>query len=701
MTTDFTDKRDEMAKVDSTGPDITALRDELSRSATHSGITSRVDGIENTRFCRWPGQTADGKKHQKNQGDAGAFPWEGASDTRIYLADEVINGLVDLTVTAFWRSNLKVSPNKLNQSSDGVASHALMDWMIRSKMSNELVRDAELYSQYIYNYGWAGLHITWQQESGMKEEEIKLETLIQTAQQAQPGSIWAELPALIQNPDAEDQVAEIFMGAFPELKKKKAKKAVRELREEGECDFPVSRLVKNQACIAALAPYDEIAFPPETTDIQSARVVFRRCFMSEVEVMQHVENDEWDEEWAKEAINCMGKFSGISDFTHSRGLSTNATEDRSKLVEVVYAYQKAMDEDDNLGVWCTVFCPHVGDKWGKYELLDYDHGQYPFVIGRSEMIHRKIIESRGVPEIVFTWQNELKAQRDSIFDYTSITTIPPIQVPKTRAGTLKIGPAVQVPVMRPGEISWMNLPDREPNVAFQLIESIKAQVDSYFGRPTEKVPPAITQMRQQRIVNTFLHGWTEAFKQVLSLSVQYLGPETVARITGINTEITQEEQELDISCRFDVRELQSDLVTEKLTAISQFIVPADRAGMIDWSKLLPAMLRLVDPTIAQEVITDKASATQKMFEETNADVLSMSAGNPPKLRENDPAAQTRLMFTEQIMKSNPKYMEAITKGDEVFKNNLESYVQNLQFSVQQQQNAMTGRLGVDPNAVQS
>ena len=31
-----------------------------------------------TRFCRWPGKTYDGKKHSRALGGVDVFPWEGA-----------------------------------------------------------------------------------------------------------------------------------------------------------------------------------------------------------------------------------------------------------------------------------------------------------------------------------------------------------------------------------------------------------------------------------------------------------------------------------------------------------------------------------------------------------------------------------------------------------------------------------------------
>lgn len=686
---------DQMAKV-GTEPNVTALVEELRRSATNYGIGSRLTTIENTRYCRWVGQSEDGKKWNQNNPNKPAFPWDGASDTRIPLADDVCNSMVDLYSTAFWRSMVRVSPVNVRNVDTAVAAHSLMDWTMNQKLYTSLTREVELLAQYEWTYGWAGVHISWQQEIGQKEQELKVEQIMELAANSPQGSILAELPNLLANEEATDQVAELLMAAFPNLKKQKALKCVRELREEGECEFPVPTLVKDGPSIAALCPWDELAFPPETTDIQSARVIFRRAYMTEIEVRQKVETDEWDAEWAEQAISAMGKFSNYSDYTYSMGLTNNALLDRSNLIEVVYCYQKSVNEENVPGVYCTVICPQVGGKWGKFELIDYEHGLYPFVVWRTEMIHRKIAESRGAPEICHTWQNEVKAQRDSIFDYTALCTLPPIQVPKTRGGNLKLGPAVQIPVLRPGEISFMTPPAREPSVAFNLIAEIEAQVDKYFGRPTEKVAPAITQMRQQRLVNNWLHGWTEVFRQVLSLTIQYIGAEEVMRITGLNVPLSTNTLEMDVSLKFDVRELSSDLVTEKLKAVSTLVLPLDSAGVIDRAKLVGLALRAVDPTLANELIMQTGPASQKMFDETNDELALISLGNPPKLRENDPTAAIRLQFAQQIIQSNPKYIEQ-AQADQLFQANLQKYVQNLQFSVQQQQNAVTGRLGVQAN----
>jgi hypothetical protein len=73
----------------------------------------------------------------------------------------------------------------------------------------------------------------------------------------------------------------------------------------------------------------------------------------------------------------------------------------------------------------------------------------------------------------------------------------------------------------------------------------------------------------------------------------------------------------------------------------------------------------------------------------------MMLGNEPLYRENDPTAQARLQYAQDVLSKNPKAQQA-AQGDPVFQTLLQNYVQNLQMSIQQQQNATIGRLGVTP-----
>jgi hypothetical protein len=78
----------------------------------------------------------------------------------------------------------------------------------------------------------------------------------------------------------------------------------------------------------------------------------------------------------------------------------------------------------------------------------------------------------------------------------------------------------------------------------------------------------------------------------------------------------------------------------------------------------------------------------------------MLLGNEALYQENDPAAQTKLQYAQQVMQSNPKAQAALQQ-DETFKALFENYVKSLQMSVMQQQNAQVGRIGVTPVSQQA
>jgi hypothetical protein len=84
-----------------------------------------------------------------------------------------------------------------------------------------------------------------------------------------------------------------------------------------------------------------------------------------------------------------------------------------------------------------------------------------------------------------------------------------------------------------------------------------------------------------------------------------------------------------------------------------------------------------------------------MFKDVQSDIGMMLLGNEALYQANDPAAQTKLQYTQQVMQANPKAQAALQQ-DENFRALFENYVKSLQMSIMQQQNAQIGRIGVTP-----
>ena len=689
-------------------PSLEVLMDEWKRASWQGLDGARINGLDDIRYARWSGQTDDGKKHSeyRSNGDP-AFPFEGASDVRCRLADSVCNEITALLLSAFNRADIRGNATEFNDLPMAQATTTLLKWVKENKLASDLAREAELGAQYSSQYGWTVFFTGWDQRVSTRKQVIKFDEILANSQQLDPASPLVALPELIANPEAEDQAAELFTGLLP-IDKVEAKELVRDLRKEGEGDWEQQYVSKNLPMVLALKPYDEIALPPETVDLQSARVIFRRCWHTEVELREKVITADWDEDWVENVVKAGGwqMSANMSDYETASTLVAYKSIDRKNLIEVVYAYYRTIDEGKP-AIYYSVFCPSTAGtapdapKFAKHELLDYAHGDYPFVEFRFERTKRAVTDSRGVPELVTTDQDEMKAQHDSLRDRTAFETLPPIRVVKRIGQPTKIGPGVPLPVTRPDDYTFMEPPARAPQTAFSLLERVEANVASYFGLNHTAVPPVKSQMLQQVRVNAWLGAWQQVFKQMLALCLQYMAPEEIERITGVPLaqNLTDVAGSFDVSVKFDVRELDTNYVAEKLASIQKFVVPLDAGGVIDRNKLVQMFLNAIVPESASELILDQGQASEQMYRQIQSDIGLMMLGSEALYTENDPAAKAKMQMVQDVMSKNPKAQAALQQ-DQLFQALFQNYVKNLQMSIMQDQNASIGRMGVAPIAPQ-
>tara|TARA_Y100000593_G_C4306562_1_gene336068 strand:- start:973 stop:2832 length:1860 start_codon:yes stop_codon:yes gene_type:complete len=612
-----------------------------------------------------------------------------------------------MLATAHSRSNLRVSGVEVNDSEPAAAATTLVNW-VRSRMHNNLMREVELVANYRETYGWSCVFVGWDQQATLRSQKLSMEDIMAIASQSAPESILSELPGIISDKTQADKAAELFMAHIPGLKKRRANKLVKELRETGEAEFPQPYICKNEPFLVALKPYEEVSLPPETIDLQSARVVFRRQYMTEVDLRSKVTNEGWDGKFVEAALNTSGKQMNYldADIFGTSG-TASSIERHDHLVEIVWAYTRQLNEDGIPSIYCTVFCPLLGNlanhgentPHAKHFMLPYAHNLYPFICFKRENVARRIVDSRGVPEIAATWQQEVKRQRDSIADSTSMETLPSLMVNKRLGLANKVGPAVQLPVTSPSDYQFLNPPPRPPQTAFNLIESINLQVDQYFGRANPKIPPTQTQLKQQRLVNDWLRCWTEVYRQMFVLCLQYYPLDELARITNTQAAeaLTNDSERFDFVLQFSVAELDNDLVKERLGTIANSIVPLDVAGRIDRVKLVDKVLRAVAPESADELMVDQASASREMYDKVKNDIGLMMQGIEATYQDatNDPTSSTKMQFAQEIASTNPGVQQAL-QGNELFTQLFQKYVQNLEMGVMQQQNKQIGRIGVQP-----
>lgn len=690
-------RKDKLAFYKET-PDVIYLRKELERSLYNGGNVARLNSNDDIRLARWEGQSDDGKKYssQSREGES-VFPFEGASDVRCRLVDQTINELVVLLCSSWQLAKLRVSGTEYNDAGLAASIQNLSNWVITNKLKADLEREAELWAQYTLQFGWSAVHIGWERKLGTRDVTITLPEL--ESRNANGDTIAGELVINMNKTGASDYTSAIAQEAL-QCSDTEAKRIVEDLLASGVATYREQYAVSDLPAVAALKPFDEIAFPPETLDLQDARVIFRRTHMTEVEMRELIETDGWNEEFVEEASTVAGKSSWYADpnLIPTTTNITNTLHRADNLIEIVYAYSRQINEDGIPTIYYTIFCPQVrSELFAKHAALDYAHGQYPFIEFRREKLRRSIVESRGIPELAYTDQLEIKAQHDSIRDRTAFETLPPIKV-KKRLGTQNIiQPGGLLPVTTPDDYTFLNPPAGNPALAFNLIDRVEARNAGYFGLYHPAVPPVKTQTTQQFLVNNWLSCWSRVFKQIISLSIQYMDGAEIERVAGMPIVLQPQEisASYDFGVSYNVKELDTDYVLEKLKAISSFVIPMDAGGIIDRNKLTARFVEAISPEAAKDILLDQASASQKMYETVQTDIAKMLLGMEVQYTENDPAAKSKLQYAQDIIQKNPKAQQA-AQTDQQFQALIQNYFKNLQMSVSQQENKTIGRLGVTP-----
>jgi hypothetical protein len=265
------------------------------------------------------------------------------------------------------------------------------------------------------------MHVGWERRIGSREVT---ETLATLEARASNDGILAEAIRQLTATGASDITADLLANSLG-CSSEEAKRIATELLNAGVATYYQEYNRINLPVCAALKPYEEISFPPETLDLQDARVIFKRTFLSEVDLREMIKTDGWDEEFVEEAANTAGKSAYLTDPNLIPVTSnvTNALHRADNLIEIVYAYSRQIDANGVPGVYYTVFSPQTSqvETYAKHSKLDYAHGEYPFIELRRERLKRAVVECRGIPEIAFTDQEEIKAQR------TAFATVLPLK----------------------------------------------------------------------------------------------------------------------------------------------------------------------------------------------------------------------------------------------------------------------------------
>ena len=204
-------------------------------------------------------------------------------------------------------------------------------------------------------------------------------------------------------------------------------------------------------------------------------------------------------------------------------------------------------------------------------------------------------------------------------------------------------------------------------------------------------------MRQQHMVSKWLKNWQRVMEQVLALTQQFASEEFFFRVVGsskaqmLSASRDDIQGQFDIQLNFAVANLDQQLMQRKLELLKVAVGEFDTQGVVDRAELMQVVFSFIDPVLGERLLMPTETAAQKEIDDEKNVFARLSAGVDEDVREGQ-SHEMRLQVLQQILESSPSAQQRYQQ-DEEFKSRVDKRMQQLQFQLQQKQNAVIGRLG--------
>ena len=615
-------------------PDIGLLLNELRQA--QSDATNYYNRMEHARVwwrSEWKGMTTDGRMHSDEMGEV--FPWENSYDSRTRVVQTLVREHVSYAQFVFWNAKIQAkSFRPLVHGREKTTAQRLLEWRLYTHMQRELMNELSLYFGWRYGYGLAMMWIEWEQQRIVQQFEINLGDLddLLTGGQAQQGrSIMPELMDLFRDPERQKDSSELIAEISPVVTPREARQIARDLGQIGFAKLPVAFPYVNKPRWMALRPAIDVLWPSQESDIQKARFIAIRELVTETELTDRIVTRGYDADFVEEAVKHKGEF---ADWMQQTQWKYTASDSDRDMIELHHMYYKNISEKEIPRVYKTTFNEaSIGghNLFAWHGLLEYDHGQYPAVIGRRSYEHRPILSSMGIAEEAYTDEINIKCQLDGIGNRTDIVLAPPLITTSSRVDAVRgtFAPREVLGVSRPNEISWMPLPPFD-NTPIEVIRLVMERLDRRYPLYSEN--QQLSQTYRMTEGKALLNEIELMVEQTFQLMQQYEVDEEVTKVVGplqrpFHVDPAQIQGKHEITATIDFRMLDEDYAGKKLDLIAKAMPFKESQFMFKMA------VEAIDPDAADALAQDQVSpsAQEKEKQGVRADLSYMMAGGEPPM----------------------------------------------------------------------
>jgi hypothetical protein len=679
-----------------------------------AGFDERRQQSIAARLCRWDGQTADGRKHYSTVRGQGPFPWEGATDLRLPLVDRVLREDAALLVNALNPTNLRVLPVEAGDLQLAERLTAFARWLLFSDQTT-FHREASYLADLLLEDGVALAMVYWDRRTRVTKRWVTLtdvESALALAREADLEGMPVEAQGtlglmewfvqMLRDPNQEEAAARTLQAMYADspMGLRQWRRAVRELAEHNATEIATQQVVRDQPGLRALAFNQDVFLPPGCEEVEAADVIFLQEWFTRDGLERAARERGYDSGWVSEVAKRGAAESAKwtarrRDWREASWLATGGEHVPS--YRVVTAVQRT-NEDGYPLTRITVFSPEAVEAGvAMEEEVDEPDGAPAFVLWTLEARTRVPEQSRGLPELVWSLQNQIKRMRDLQCDRSDLAILPPWYHPPGQRPAA-FGPGVAIGTAQPDMYGFFKGPQMD-FASDKLVSELQEEMLALCGRLRRDGTNQLEVMAaRQALVTRWLVGWRRVVELMVRMARRYAPERLVGRVLGTNQGLPLVVRREDMQVEFDVAfqwdPAVSDLEYKKLRLeMLRALLDYDVLGRVDRSELTQVAAEIIDPSLAERLLRPAQAASLQEVDEEKAVLGRLLVGIGEDVREGQNHA-LRLQALEQLLQQ-PTVMEQLQRNPSAAAL-VQRRLEQLRHQVTQRQNALTGRLGSAP-----
>ena len=729
-------------------PTARQLIDEIKEAimaASARDVFTKLTFCHQTRRCLWEGKPEfyDGRLTEDESTDQ-VWRWKGAPNISVPLCDKIVRWLMLMRAEVINSGDVRIMPRRASVPEGGenqaeVWQNAL-DYFIDVQESH-LSYQSELFGYCVEEFGYGIQLVEIEKKFRNELRRMDLQAItdalveqeqdarLQAAQEAagemavdpaqvltdevqqgiaQQVQIALEMMLAMSGKPSPDQLA-LITAVDARISDKEAAKVITQLRDDPN-EAAEYTAPKDDGCqfrLKTLVPWVNCIHPGTLTGEGRTDMMAEVCYLPEVQLRERAMAEKWDKKALQELIDTHKNqfFTELGIGVDLPGWGLNgmgiglivSQEALTKFPHwlVIYVYRKITNKAGMPMVYRGALNPHM-EMMLMWEMTDLT--ELPIVVDTSEPVSFAM-DAQGVGQVIADKQNFVKDSLDNEGSRSQLGSNPPfLRTNNTHVG---IRPGKEMFSGRSGQNYTDSMFLEVPNVdkgTLTLMDRVEKTIDDYYFRSSTTDPEdkrafrKWKMMRARRCYSAVLRLiWLQMQESIDVLQVSAIN----GRPVSLDTNRDQLRGEAAISIGVHLDGLSDD-AADKFVKVLVQLMQADRGGAVDWNEGVQIAAQLLSPTFARRLVMSSQAAAGKIRDDEENRITKIVAGVPLDYPEKPTGPQMRLQVLQQWAAQPGNVARAAS--DPVVAELMQKEQEYLQFAIQQKNNAVTGRTGVEANA---